>query len=274
MDKKVTYGLFILLLLCIEVNAQVTFGNKVTLTGNIDEDRQVVNISSTPTALNQAVNVEVLQTNYLKYANAAGDGNTIEITLTIAPLQYVEGMSIYVKANQNNTGGITLNVNGLGAVPVLKNVTQPLVAGEIISGQIFHVVYDGSSFQLLSDLQKTCPAGFLSVNDSYCIEIDERTPKMFYEAMEACGAIGAKLCDWDEWFYACQHSVVSLGLNNMIGNYEWLDEGGNNWTIALDNFNTAHAIGESGCTNDFTAAIMLDSTGDFNYLSFRCCYKK
>lgn len=273
MDKKIAYCLFLISFCCANLSAQVTFGNKITLTGDIDEDRQVVGISSTPSSLNQAVNVEVVQTNYLKYAEAMGDGNAISIILPIAPLQYSEGMSIYFKANQNNSGSVTLNVNGLGIIPIRKNVSEELQQNEIISGQIVHVIFDGSSFQILSDLQKTCPTGFVKVSNSYCIEANERTPANFFDAILTCASVNARLCHMDEWYYACQDVNASSSLTNITGNYEWLNEGGNNYSIALTDANTASVIGESDCTDLFTGPIRLDSTNDFNLLPYRCCMR-
>jgi YVTN family beta-propeller protein len=48
-----------------------------------------------------------------------------------------------------NTGASTLNINGLGAVPISKNNVVPIIGGDIAAGQRFIAIYDGTNFQLL-----------------------------------------------------------------------------------------------------------------------------
>jgi hypothetical protein len=57
-------------------------------------------------------------------------------------------MQVYFKADTNNTGAATLNLNGLGAVAIKKDATDDLEDDDIVSGQIVHVVYDGTNWQL------------------------------------------------------------------------------------------------------------------------------
>ena len=49
-----------------------------------------------------------------------------------------------------NTGAVTLNINGIGVKNVYKSGSQPLDAGDLASGQVVSVVYDGTQFQLIS----------------------------------------------------------------------------------------------------------------------------
>lgn len=253
---------------------QVTFGNKVTLTGSLDEDRQVVGISSNPTSYNQAVNVDVIESNKLKFAEATGNGNNLIANLPIAPTSYIEGMSVYILTNNTNTGNMTININGLGIVPIYKNVSQEIEPNQVVVGQIIHLIYDGTAFQLMNDIREVCPSGFVDVNESYCIEINERVPAVYFDAINTCGNINAKLCSFDTWFYACQDINASAQLVGMIGNWEWLDAGGNNLSTAQSTINTAHIIGETSCTDNFTGEIKLSSTGNFQLLPYRCCYNK
>jgi hypothetical protein len=53
------------------------------------------------------------------------------------------------KAANANTGASTLNVNGGGAVAIKKNGGTPLASGDITSGQIVAVVFDGTNWQIL-----------------------------------------------------------------------------------------------------------------------------
>lgn len=62
-----------------------------------------------------------------------------------------EGLSIKAKFTNANTGASTLNINELGAVAIKKSNGGELSAGNIQAGQILHLVYTGSVFQLLGE---------------------------------------------------------------------------------------------------------------------------
>jgi hypothetical protein len=55
------------------------------------------------------------------YEIASGSSNTYGVTLSPAPTTYTDGMAIAVKINVDATGACTLNVNGLGAVPLKRS---------------------------------------------------------------------------------------------------------------------------------------------------------
>ena len=95
-----------------------------------------------------------------KYVFAA-DGeasDTYVITLTPAPAAYATGQVFYFTANTANTGAATLNVNGLGAKTIVKRGASTLANGDIAAGQAVVVIYDGTDFQMLSQLGNA-PAG-------------------------------------------------------------------------------------------------------------------
>ena len=86
------------------------------------------------------------------YAADAEASDTYVITLDPVPTAYVEGMMINFKANTANTGACTLNVNGLGAIALKKNVSADLADNDIIADKIVTVIYDGTNFQVVSTL--------------------------------------------------------------------------------------------------------------------------
>ena len=67
-------------------------------------------------------------------------------------IAYVTGMNMYVDISVGNTGSATLQINALSAITIKKLHDQDLVTGDIESGQIIHVIYDGTNFQMLSQL--------------------------------------------------------------------------------------------------------------------------
>jgi hypothetical protein len=95
-----------------------------------------------------------LSSEVINSATAAGAANAY--TLTNAPVMtaataYRTGTTFTFKANHTNTGNATLNVDGLGAKELRKlGGASQVAAGEIISGQMLTVVYDGTYFQVIS----------------------------------------------------------------------------------------------------------------------------
>lgn len=65
---------------------------------------------------------------------------------------YDDGMIIYVKIAVVNTDGATLQINALGAKAVHKQHNVALATGDVEVGQILHLVYDNTDFQMLSQL--------------------------------------------------------------------------------------------------------------------------
>lgn len=77
---------------------------------------------------------------------------TDSYAITIAPAitAYTAGQTFTFKAGTANTGACTLNVSGLGAKTIKKDVSSDLVTGDILANQIVKVVYDGTNMQLVS----------------------------------------------------------------------------------------------------------------------------
>jgi hypothetical protein len=84
----------------------------------------------------------------IAYVATGGSGNAYTATLSPAPTSLVAGLWCCLKANHTNTGPSTLNVNALGTKSVYKLGATQLQAGDIVSGQVFWVVYDGTQWQL------------------------------------------------------------------------------------------------------------------------------
>jgi hypothetical protein len=86
------------------------------------------------------------------YAAASGT-DSITITLAKAPAAYAAGQKFSFKAANTNTGSATLNVNSLGAKTIKKvaaGALAALVAGDIVSGAIYEVTYDGTDMILIN----------------------------------------------------------------------------------------------------------------------------
>lgn len=89
------------------------------------------------------------------YATTAGSANAYTLTLD-AQFVLAAGTAVKGKANFTNTGACTLNVTpsggaATGAKSIVNNAGSSLNPGDIPSGAIFTVIYDGTNFQLQSN---------------------------------------------------------------------------------------------------------------------------
>lgn len=100
------------------------------------------------------------------YAADSGSANAITVALTPAPVAYSAGLAVEVKMNATNTGATTINVNGLGAKTVQMGGAA-LTAGQLVAGQIYCMIYDGTNFQLQSSSSPTIVAFSFSGSGGY-----------------------------------------------------------------------------------------------------------
>lgn len=85
---------------------------------------------------------------------SGGTANAHTLTPAGTYTAYFDGMRFRFEAGNSNTGATTLNVSGLGAANVVKleptdGTYDALVAGDIVAGQIYDVVYDGTNTHFL-----------------------------------------------------------------------------------------------------------------------------
>lgn len=108
-----------------------TAGTVAMTTGNPSDTFQV----AAATALNYAPQAGQVQRAAFNYAGlAGGTANAITATLSVAPTSYTDYLIVTVRVASNNTGSVSLNINGLGAVPVIGQGHQTLQGGELVAG--------------------------------------------------------------------------------------------------------------------------------------------
>lgn len=92
---------------------------------------------------------------YANYAIDSGAVNAYAITLAPAPASQVSlvGVPIEVKIGTGNTGASTLNVNGFGAQPVVRRDGTAVQQGDLPTGAMTLLIWDGTSYQLQSFVQ-------------------------------------------------------------------------------------------------------------------------
>jgi hypothetical protein len=65
---------------------------------------------------------------------------------------YAAGNIYALKANHTNSGAATINIDSLGAKSIVTPDGGALVSGDIVSGGIYLLIYDGTNFQVVSSL--------------------------------------------------------------------------------------------------------------------------
>jgi hypothetical protein len=100
-------------------------------------------------AQKQPISVQDFQNGTPTWLGTVSGTDTITGAANIAPAAYARGQRFRgVTAGANTTNAVTLNVNGLGAKPVVKNGAVALAVGDLAAGQVFEVTYDGTNFQI------------------------------------------------------------------------------------------------------------------------------
>ncbi len=113
-----------------------------------------------------------------KVSATGGTADVITLTLTIPIPAYVAGQEFTFIATGTNTAAATINIDGLGA----RNIVRPgiqanVIAGDIISGKLYKIIYTGSVFVLINCVPSvltwtptiTTASGSLSSTTTNCI---------------------------------------------------------------------------------------------------------
>ncbi|MEO8066902.1 MAG: hypothetical protein ABI599_04335 [Flavobacteriales bacterium] len=233
----------------------------VVLDGATPADRQVTGLVA-PAATDHGANA--LTVRQLGTTSAMASG-TDALTLALQPalLTYTPGLLLTITPSSTNTGAITLEVDGLGALPVLKFTNEQLDSADLHPGIPAMVIFDGAAFQLLSSTGLACPPGFLEVSRDVCVEAVPYGPASWYNAVSLCNLRGLRLCGFADWFKGCS---MPGGFVNSIVEYEWLDNASND-----TNHGKRVGLLTGTTTPDCYSGGTMIPTGSNN---FRCCYSK
>lgn len=97
-----------------------------------------------------------IQNSSFVYASTTGAANTYVISLSPAVTSLVSGLKIQALINVSNTGSSTLNVNGLGAISIISNISgATLFSNDLRAGRLAELIYNGTNFLLLNPLSAT-----------------------------------------------------------------------------------------------------------------------
>ena len=149
------------------------------LTASLAYDGQTTPVANLPMGGYVHTNVgnATLRTNYpsagqvqdgtFTYLTSVSGTDTITAVAAISMTAYAAGQTFrFIAAGANATTGVTININGIGAKSITKSGTTALAIGDIVSGSIVEVTYDGTEFQISSQISPSFNT-LLSANNTW-----------------------------------------------------------------------------------------------------------
>jgi hypothetical protein len=127
----------------------ITKDGQSTPTANIPMGSNKITGLANGTLIGDAANLGQVQSTVAKLISITGT-DTVLGTMSPTLTAYAAGQLFYFVAGGANTGAVTLNVDGLGAKAITRDGSTALAAGDINSGEIVVVIYDGTRFQMIN----------------------------------------------------------------------------------------------------------------------------
>ena len=95
----------------------------------------------------------------------SGSGNSYVVTLPDVRTQYLEGDKISFRATHVNTGATSINIDGIGLIPLVRADESPSLSGDFVVGAFYEAIYHltENHFQLLTPNANVIGEGDLRV---------------------------------------------------------------------------------------------------------------
>jgi hypothetical protein len=127
----------------------ITKDGQSTPTANIPMGSNKITGLANGTLIGDAANLGQVQSTAAKLISITGT-DTVLGTMSPTLTAYAAGQLFYFVASGANTGAVTLNIDALGAKNITRDGSTALAAGDINSGEIVVVIYDGTRFQMIN----------------------------------------------------------------------------------------------------------------------------
>lgn len=257
-----TTALFLLAIATVSCFAQWDVPVRVVLNGDQEVDRQVLGLSA-PQEASAGMSVDAVRDQRATFTTVTGT-SLLSGALVPSPTAYLPGMIVTIIPAETNAPGAQLDLNGLGAQPMVKAGGLPLDSADLLAGAPARLIHDGSRFHLIGEAFIPCPAGFHVGGREYCIEDSSRSDTTFYWAARRCRDSDARLCTFSEWTHACR-SDSSFFLT--VLDYEWIDSGANDTNDAKTVGNGGDGLGGPSFISCEHGGTTLPTTSR----RYRCC---
>jgi hypothetical protein len=207
-----------------------------------------------------------IQDSAFTFLTSPSGTNAMTATAALGMSAYVTGQRFFFVAPSTNTSACTLNINAIGAKAITKQGTTALVAGDIVSGAVIQVVYDGTEFQLLNPT--ALPSGVITLWSGsvasipggwYLCNGSNGTPdlrNMFVVGAGSTYAVGATGGTADAIVVSHTHSITDPGHT-----HTWSTTWGNNFPNGQTTL-SSNSSASSGSNQDlFTGTNSTSTTG-------------
>ena len=131
------------------LSTAITKDGQTTITANIPFGSNKITGLGAATAATDAATLGQVQSTAAKLITVTGT-DTITGTMSPALTAYAAGQLFYFIANAANTGAMTINIDGLGAKAITRDGSTALIAGDVNTGEIVVICYDGTRFQMIN----------------------------------------------------------------------------------------------------------------------------
>lgn len=248
----------IVFLTALSLSAQLDVPSRMVLDGTDPEDRQVTGLGD-PISEDAGMSLNAARsgTTWTTYTSGSA---ILQAALDPPLAAYASGLLITIIPDASNSPGAQLDLNGLGARPLVKWGGVPLDSADLIPGSPSRLVYDGTQFHLVGEVTLPCPEGFSPVTNRLCIMDNSIGPATFFNAITTCGAMNARLCTFSEWAYACRSRPAFLPT---VLQLEWVDD-------AANSASNAKNVGVSSVTQEFGCEYGANANPLDGY-RYRCC---
>ena len=149
----------------------ITKDGQTTVTANIPMASFKFTGLGVGSAAGDSANLSQVQSTVTKLLTSVSGTDTITAVGAPVVAAYVAGQMFYFVATGDNTTSVTINIDGLGAKAVTRDGSVALVAGDIKSGEVVVVVYDGTRFQVVSQLNSAGNATFANVSITSALNV-------------------------------------------------------------------------------------------------------
>ena len=191
------------------LSTAITKDGQTTITANIPMANYKFTGLGTGSAAGDSANLSQVQSTAVKLLASVSGADTITAVGSPNVAAYVAGQMFYFVAAGANTGAVTINIDSLGAKSITRDGTTALAAGDIQSGEVCVIVYDGTQFQLVNGASQSAAIvtnsltvngtssldGAVTINDSgadvdFRIESDTNANAFFLDGANGNVGIG------------------------------------------------------------------------------------
>jgi hypothetical protein len=132
------------------LSTAITKDGQTTVTANIPMGTYKFTGLGAGSAATDSANLSQVQSTVTKLLASVSGADTITAVGSPTLGAYAAGQMFYFVAAGANTGAVTINIDSLGAKSITRDGTTALAAGDIQSGEVCVIVYDGTQFQLVN----------------------------------------------------------------------------------------------------------------------------